>query len=254
MAAIRWTFPDGAHSDVLTAPLAGADSSNFSGGTATLSSDHVLAGMNTLSAQCINTGTGHLWFAKDGLSATSYAYDIYLYMTTRTGGNLYIGWAGACSSARSLGLQIGGSQNRVALADSTGQIWQSDGEAFPDNTWIRFSLFGTCDPAVGTGRVAWFAGHSTSPMGDSGLLTDLDTGASIDRIRIGGKAASSAVATGEVYIGSWAYDTVASDLIPPFGTPTPSGVWHQRSGGGWSPVTAQRRDTGAWQPVATQVQ
>ena len=216
MAVFRWNFPNGSNGDTLTAPLAGADTTNFSAGTPTLSNTHVLAGMNTLSARFTLDASGHLWYAKEGLSATSYAYDVYLYLTTRLGGMVYIGWAGLGSAARSLGVQIGGSQNRVGFNDGDGAIYSSGGEAFPDNTWIRFSVFGTCGAGTGTGRLVWYAGHSTMPMGDTGLLTNLNTQTSIDRIRIGGKAASGAVTGGELYIGSWAYDTAATGLIGPY--------------------------------------
>ena len=211
----RWNFPNGAHNEALTAPLAGADTTNFAGGTATLSNTQVLAGMNTLSAHFALTASGHLWYAKEGLSATSYAYDFYVYIATRVGANVYIGWAGASSSTRSLGIVIG-DQNNVVFNDGAGSIYSSSNEAFPDNTWIRFSVFGTCGAGTGTGQLAWYAGHSTTPMGDTGLLTNLNTQTSIDRIRIGGKAATSAVTTGELYIGSWAYDTAATGLIAPY--------------------------------------
>ena len=250
MAAIRWTFPDGAHSDVLTAPLAGADSSNFSGGTAMLSSDYVLAGMNMLSAKFNLTVNGHLWYAKEGLSATSYAYDLYMYQTIRTGGRVYIAWAGSSSSARSIGIFAGGLQNEISLNDSTGTVWSSSTEAFPDNTWIRFSVYCTCGAGTGTARLVWYHGHDTTPMGDTGLLTNLSTQTSIDRIRIGGKASISGITSGELYFASWAYDSAATGLIAPFSADS---QWNRRNGGVWTPLTANERDAGAWSVRTTNV-
>lgn len=248
MAVVRWNFPNGTNGNTLTAPLAGADTTNFAAGTPTLSSTQVLAGMNTLSARFTLDAGGHLWYAKEGLSATAYAYDFYLYLAARTGGTVYAGWAGLGSSGRSLGVIIGGSQNLVSLSDSTGTIYTSGVEAFPDNTWIRFSVFGTCGAGTGTGRLAWYAGHSTTPIGDTGLLTNLNTQTSIDRIRIGGKAASSSVTGGEMYFGSWAYDTAAAGLIGPYNVGI-SVAWLTMADGVWESVTARQRQSGSWQTL-----
>lgn len=247
MAVIRWTFPSGNNGDTLTAPLAGADTTNFAAGTPTLSNAQVLAGMNTLSARFTNDLGGHLWYAKESLSATAYAYDVYYYTAARANGVAYVAWAGLGSSGRSLGVIIGGSTNTISFNDSTGTIWTSGAESYPDNTWIRFSVYGTCGAGTGTGRLAWYAGHSTTPMGDTGLLTNISTQVSIDRIRIGSKAASSAVTGGEFYVGSWAYDPAATGLIPPFSSGTALIPW-LRSAGTWIPGSMRERDTGAWSP------
>lgn len=247
MAVIRWNFPNGNDGDTLTAPLAGADTTNFAAGTPTLSNVQTLSGMNTLSARFTLNAVGHLWYAKEGLSATSYAYDLYVYIVTRMGGNVYIGWAGLGSAPRSLGIVIG-AQNNVILNDGAGTVYSSGNEAFPDNAWIRFSVFGTCGAGTGTGRLAWYLGHDTTPLGDTGLLTNLSTQTSIDRIRIGGKAATSSVASGEVYIGSWAYDTTATELIGPYNAGV-SVAWLAMVDGAWASVTARKRQSGGWQPL-----
>lgn len=247
MAVIRWTFPSGNNGDTLTAPLAGADTENLIGGTAVLSNTQVMAGMNTLSAKFNLTVNGNLWYAKESLNATSYAFDCYMYQTVRTGARVYIAWAGSSSSARSIGIFAGGTQNEIALNDSTGNVWSSSAEAYPDNTWIRFSLYCTCGAGTGTARLAWYVGHSTIPIGDTGLLTNLNTQTSIDRIRMGGKASISGTTSGELYFGSWAYDTAATGLIPPFSSGTALIPW-LRSAGTWIPGSMRERDTGAWSP------
>lgn len=252
MAVIRWNFPDGAHNDTLTPVLAGADTVNLTGGSGILSNEQALAGGSGLSAKFSLVTTGHLWFAKEGLSATSYAYDVYLYISTRMGGDIYVGWAGASSSARSLGVIVSAT-NGLTLNDSAGAVWQGVGGALPDNTWIRIAVFGTCGVGTGTARVAWFLGHDTAPQEDSGLLSNLSTQASVNRIRIGGKAASSGVSAGVSYIGSWAYDTTATDLLAPYGADA-SAVWYRRDTGIWVSIAARQRVSGSWQTKSTHVQ
>lgn len=219
MAVVRWNFPNGSHNDSLTAALAGADTSNFTGGTAILSSDQFLSGVSTLSARFTTTLGGHFWVAREGLSATQYAYDIYVYISTRVGGTVYLAWAGASSSARSLGVIING-QNKISLNDSTATAaWEGAPEVLPDNTWVRISVWGNC--TTGEAQCAWYLGHSTTPVESSGLLTGLSIQSGIDRIRWGGKAASSSVVAGDIYFGSWAYDTTASGLLAPADTSGP---------------------------------
>lgn len=213
MAVIRWNFPNGSHNDTLTTTLAGADTLNFTGGAAILSSDQSLSGISSLSARFTSNLGGHFWVAKEGLATAQYAYDIYVYISTRVGGSVYLAWAGASSSARSLGILING-QNKLTLNDSTATVaWEGAPEVLPDNTWVRISVWGNC--TTGEARCAWYLGHSTTPSETSGLLTGLSIQAGIDRIRWGGKAASSTVTVGDIYFGSWAYDTAATGLIGP---------------------------------------
>ena len=69
MAITRWSFPNGVDGDTLTAPLAGADTVNFSG-VATLENDHPL-NPGGLGARLYSDVSGHQWFAKEGLSSKS---------------------------------------------------------------------------------------------------------------------------------------------------------------------------------------
>ena len=250
MAVIRWSFPNGTNNDTLTGPLAGGDTVDLTGGTAIISNEQSLAGVSSLSAKFDLTVGGSLWYAKESLTGTSYAYDFYLYITTTFGGTVSVGWAGASASARSLSVSIGGSQQRLNLNDSTGTIWQGAVAALPTNAWIRISVFGTCGVGTGTGRVAWYLGHSTTPQEDSGLLTNLSTQTSLNRIRIGGKATATSVVGGVCYFGSWAYDTAATGLIPPYTTGTSVTPW-LRGAGTWMPVSMRERDAGAWNPRNT---
>lgn len=212
MATIRWNFPNGTNSDPLTPALMGADTSNLAGGTAVLSNTQYLAGISSLSARFTTTASGHFWVAKEGLSVTQYAMDAYIYIATPVGGTVFILWAGASSSSRSLGVRLGPSQLELT-ADNT--VWQGGLNAVPASTWIRVSVWGDC--ATSEGRLAWYLGHDTVPQEDSGVLSGLVMQTGIDRIRVGGKAASSTVNVGDIYFGSWAYDTVASGLIGPAG-------------------------------------
>lgn len=247
MAVVRWNFPNGSNGDPLTAALAGADSENFTGGTATLSNDRSISGISSLSARFLLQEGGHFWVSKDGLSATSYAYDLYVNVATRLGGNVFVAWAGNGSAPRSLGVMFGGSQNTIGLRDSDGDIWSGTSGVIPDNTWIRISVFGTCGVGTGTAKLAWYYGSDTEPAEESPLLTGLNTQTSIDRIRIGGKAASSSIASGDIYIGSWAYDTSATDFIPPIGAESPAATWQRRQSGVWVPASVQMRTSGSWQ-------
>lgn len=255
MAVVRWNFPNGSSGDLLTPELAGADSMNFGdSGTPTLSNSYPIDGVGLLSARFSLDGGGHLWVARDGLSATSYAYQFYAYQDEGgPGGNVHMGWAGASSSARSLAVMMGGSQGRLQLYDSTGAVWSNDYSAnpVPVNQWVRVSVYGTCESAEGaadgTGRVAWYLGHDVTPQEESPLVTGLTTHTLIDRIRVGGKAASSSVVGGVVHIGSWAYDTAATGLIGPAVQSWQAASWQRRSAGGWGPMVVRKRQDGVWQ-------
>ena len=252
MATVRWNFPNGTNAEPLTAALAGASNSDFTGGNASISTDRSVSGAGGRSARFLLQASGALMVSREGISASSYAYDVYLNVSTRLGGNIYVGWAGATSSTRSTGIRFGGSLNNIALQDTTATaVWTGTAGMIPDNTWVRMSVFATCESfdgaADGTARLAWYLGSDTVPQEDSGLITGLSTRASIDRIRIGGKAASSSVATGEVYVGSWAYDTTATSLIPPIGAEAPVAAWQRRQAGAWVSANVQVRASGAWQ-------
>lgn len=250
MAVIRWNFPNGSNGDALTAPLAGGDTTGLVGGVATLSNEQYLAGVSSLSAKFDSTVGGSLWYAKEGLSSTSFAYDFYMYIETRLGGTVYVAWAGASALSRALGVMVGGSQNRLILRDGAADVWQGAANGLPDDAWVRVSVFGTCGVGTGTARVVSYLGHSTTPLEDSGLLTGLSTQTSIDRIRMGGKAATTSITGGVVYFGSWAYDTAATGLIGPYSAGT-TRQWYQRNAGAWAPVTAQKRESGSWSPKTT---
>lgn len=214
MAVTRWNFTDGADGEVLTPALAGADTSLTTGGVMTLSDDYpLIAGAKGVRVQ--GTQSGHVWWAKEGLSATSYAIDVYLYIPTGTAGpnGGYVIWAGASSSAASLRLDVFTDRTIRFRTGDVAIAWTSP-NAIPYDTHVRISVFVTCSPTTGTVRVQWFENGSSVPVDDSGTLTGLNTQASIDRIRVGAKAATASIIN-EFWINSWAYDPVATDLIPP---------------------------------------
>ena len=217
MAITRWSFPNGVDGDTLTAPLAGADTVNFSG-VATLENDHPL-NPGGLGARLYSDVSGHQWFAKEGLSSTSYAVDFYIYIPTAAPNvsvTTYFMWAGASSSLRSAGIQmVAARQLRINTSDVTPS-WTSG--VLPLDTMIRVSAFVTCSATTGTVRLAWYLGSNTTPQEDSGTITGLNTQANIDRIRIGPKAATTAGTT-EMWIASWAYDPVATGLLAPAAGP-----------------------------------
>lgn len=244
MAVIRWNFLSGSDGDPLTPALGGADNSSLGGGTAVISNAQSLAGLSSLSARFTITSGGNFWVAKEGLSATQFACDVYVYIATPVGGSVYILWTGASSSSRSVGVSLGPS--RLSLTAGTGQNWYGGLNAVPANTWIRVSLWGNC--ATGETRVAWYLGHDTTPQEDSGILTGFNLQAGIDRIRYGGKAASSGVDTGDLYFGSWAYDTAATDLLPPADN-SPSTNTYFKSGGVFSPATPMVKQGGVMSGV-----
>lgn len=216
MAVVRWNFPDGANSDSLTNALAGATANTIGGGVAEISTAQSLAEAGSgKSAHFVKSVTGHQWFMVDGLSTTAYAYDIYVYYVA-SASNVYLIWAGASSSARSTGVQINGTDH-FTLWHSGGEAWEGS-VAVPHDTWVRVSVYATCDGTVGTARIAWYLGSSTTPQEDSGTITNLNTQANIDRIRYGGSAASTSTTGTEVYVGSWAYDTSAAGLMLPIST------------------------------------
>jgi len=216
MAVTRWNFPSGSHGDTLTNTLAGADTVSFAGGTAALSNTQTLVG--SLSAHLTSTATGNLWWAKESLSATAWAADIYLYLVTTPGGNSYVIWAGNSSSVRSCGIVL--TTTRLLRVVDSANTTQWTSSAIPLNTWVRISLYATCHASAGTAVAAWYLGNDTTPQQTSGTLTALPTLASIDRIRVGLKAASAG-SGGQGFISSWAYDPAATGLIAPYTPPAP---------------------------------
>lgn len=216
MATIRWSFPDGSDGDSLTAALAGGDTTSLGGGVSTLSDDQTLIG--PLSAKMTGTASGHQWWAKEGLSSTAYSIDAYVYLTTAHSGQSYIMWAGSSSSARSAGIAMT-TGRLLRLIDSAGTVrWESS--AIPLNTWVRVSMYVTCHASTGTVSAAWYLGYDTTPQQSSGTIGSLNTLASIDRIRLGFKAATT-TATGEIFFSSWAYDPVATGFPTPYTPPAP---------------------------------
>ena len=253
MAVVRWNFPNGSNGDLLTPELAGADSVEAgSGSVPTISTDHPLAGVGDLSARFILDGdAGGTWVAKEGLAATSFAYDLYLYTPDSLGGSVYIGWAGMSSWQRSISVLMTGTQRIISLRHNINiDAWQGS-VAIPNNTWIRLSIYGTSETSEGagdgTGRVAWYLGHDVTPQEDSGLITGLETHPFIDRIRVGGKASPTSVTGGVLYMSSWAYDTEATGLIGPAVQAWQEASWQRRSSGVWGPMTIRKRESGAWQ-------
>lgn len=239
----RWLFPSGADGDTLTAPLAGADTIDLAGGTGTLSDDHSLTGTG-LSALMTGVDAGHQWWAVEGLTSTAYAVDAYLLLPASdppAGTNAYIIWGGASSSARSSGIQLRIDRTFRLLGNGSTVHWTSG--TLPTDTTIRISVYVTCSATTGTLRVQWFdlSISDSTPQGDSGTITGVDTQTSIDRIRIGRKAASVA-GTGAIYFMSWAYDVAATGLLAGW-TPTGSTTGTLAAG---TPATAVAVPTSAW--------
>lgn len=223
MAETRWSFPNGADSDTLTAALAGADTTSFTGGTAVLSNDYSLWD-DGLSALMTSTASGFLMFSKESLSMTSYAVDMLVYYPTGSlpAADNYILWTGSSSTSRAVSVMLRTAGTiRLASFDNTN-IYTSTG-TIPMDTKVRISLLVTCSDTTGTGRVQVFdwTDDPATPVIDSTLLTGLNTGTGADRIRVGRKAATGTDAANSNYVLSWAYDPVATDFIP---TPTEPAV------------------------------
>ena len=247
MATVRWNFPNGNNGDTLTAPLAGADTINMAGATADISTAQAIIG--TKSAHMVGTVTGHAWFAKESLSTTTVAADMYLYIAAELSASFNIIWCGSSSSVRSVGVRIQANRE-LQLVNSAGTtLWASS--IVPMATWVRISLYATINATTGTAVCEWYNGHDTSAQSSSGMLTNVNTGSTVDRIRVGLKS-TSVSGTGEIHIGSWAYDTAAAGLIPPYSTGT-SVNWRRRDTGVWTPVSPRERDSGSWSARSTVV-
>ena len=211
MAVIRWNFPDGNDTDTLTAVLAGADTMNVTGGPAAISTTQAIIGAR--SAYMLSNASGHIWFAKESLSTTTVAVDMYLYVANTPSAEFYQIWCGSSSSTRSIGVRMLPNRTLRLSGNTATALWTSS--AIPLATWVRISLYATIDTTAGTAVLEWYNAHDTTPQSSSGTLTGLNTGTIVDRIRVGFKAAS-ANGTGDGYIGSWAYDTAATGLIEPY--------------------------------------
>lgn len=247
MAVIRWNFPDGNNGETLTAPLAGADTIDMVGATAEISTAQAIIG--TKSAHMVGTVTGFAWFAKQSLSTTTVAVDMYLYIVAAPSTSFYQIWCGSSSSVRSVGVRLQPNRTIELVGGAVTTLWTST--AIPLATWVRISLYATTDATTGTALLEWYNGHSMTAQSSSGTLTGLNTGTTIDRIRVGLKGANVS-GTGETHIGSWAYDTAATGLIPPYSTGT-SVNWRRRSAGSWTPVSPRERDSGSWSARSTVV-
>lgn len=217
MAATRWNFPSGSNGDTITPTLAGSTAVNFAGATATLSNAQTLIG--PLSGRILGSAAGQGYIEQTGLTgATAWAADMYLYLDAAHGATSYLIWGGSSSSTRSCGVHITTGRLLRIIDNSGATKWEST--ALPLDTWVRVSLYVTCNATTGTAELAWYLGYDTTPQQTSGTVTGCNTGASIDRIRVGLKATSTA-AGGDVYISSWAYDPAATGLITPYTPPAP---------------------------------
>ena len=254
MAVVRWNFPNGSNGEVLTNALTGTNHNSLDGGTYELSTAQSYAALGSgKSAHFIKSATGAQYLGVSGLSATSFAFDVYVYMVAKTSGT-YIIWSGASSSLRAIALQYNPSGN-LTMIHGTGvtPVWTST-TVIPLNTWVRYSVYLTCDPTVGTARVQWYdlSVSDTTPVEDSGTVSSLNTQSVIDRVRFGGSAASTSQIGQELYFSSWAYDTAATGLMPPYSAGTPAN-WRLRNAGAWTPVSARERESGAWSARTTNI-
>ena len=241
MAVIRWNFPNGNDTDALTPALAGADTTNVTGGPATISTTQAIIG--TRSTYMLSNATGHIWFAKESLSTTTVAVDMYLYIATAPSAEFYQIWCGSSSSTRSVGIRMLPDRTLRLSDNASTSLWTSS--AIPLASWVRISLYATINATTGTALAEWYNGHSTTAQSSSGTLTGLNTGTNVDRIRVGFKAAS-ATGTGDGYVGSWAYDTAATGLIAPYSAGT-AVTTRRRDAGAWTTLAPQLRVAGTWQ-------
>lgn len=214
MVAVRRFFDTGNHGDTVTAALAKSDTINFSGGTATLT--NLYSYITPLAAKLTGTVAGHLWFAEEGMNATRFAADAYIYVTANPSATFYIMWSGNSSAQRSLGIRMTATRTLLVTDDTGTSLYTSS--AIPLNTWVRLSFDLTCHTTAGAATFAWYLGHDVTPQQTWSSSSGLATRTHIDRMRWGTKAATTS-GTGEIIWGSYALDETSTGLIPPWTPP-----------------------------------
>lgn len=217
MAQTRFSFPTGAGGDAATGANTGSSFVVVTGGTLAISTAQAVIGTRSLLMTATST-SGACYITKQGLASTAMATDYYLYLTAAPSAAQQIIFYGAGSSQR-VSLELNADRTVTIRDDAYAAAWTST-YVIPLNTWVRVALYAVASSTVGQVRAAVFLGNSTTPTsgGDSGLLTNKNTGADAwTDLRLGMKCATG-TATGTGYMGSWAYDDAATGLTAPYST------------------------------------
>ncbi len=221
MALTRWGFESGANGDNLNGVNANADFPVVTGGTAVISTAHTIEG--TRSALLTATTTsGAVYFQKTVPTTSQLAVDTFIYITTLPTVEVGVVWLGA-GATRQVHVSAM-NDGRIRLRDASGgggaTLWTST-QTMSLNTWYRIAIYTTPNATTGTVRAALYAGGSSSPIADSTLLTNVNTGATqFETVRIGTKV-STGTTEFIAYFDNYGYDSAATDL-PAVGGSGPS--------------------------------
>ena len=222
MSVIRWGFESGNNGDVLDTTNTGSDLVSATAGTATISTAQKMHGTRSMLFTG-DTNNGVVFFRKDITATTQLGADVYLYVTSAPTGEVGVIWAGN-GSTRQVHVSLSNTMI-LRIRDGGGSggasIWSS-ATAVPLNTWVRISMLCTPSATTGTVRAAVYLGDSTTAQIDSGLITNINTGANpFTTLRIGVKPSTTTVAM-TAYLDDWAYDVSATALLPPYGAAQPT--------------------------------
>lgn len=222
MSVERWGFELGSDGEVLGSSNANADYVVFTGGTGVISTTRAMHG--TRSALLTgNSTSGGMYIYKTFAATSTLGADTYIYITAAPSSELTLLWMGD-GSTRGISLGIADTMAlriRNGAGGGGASVWTSS-TTLSLNTWYRISLVASPGTTTGTVRAAYYAGDATTPIADSGLLTNQNTGAEpYTAIRLGVKA-NTTTFTMTANFDDWAYDTEAVALLPPYGTAQPT--------------------------------
>jgi hypothetical protein len=184
-------------------------------------------------AQAAHGGVAFRWVGAASTDAGSVAYGISgatmavstyfrLSDTTQPGSLLYrLGVSGVSDGAAQV-FWSGGAGN-LNLRSRSVTHWTSP-SPLPENQWIRVELYATAGSSTTTGslRLAYYLGDSTTPTGDSGLITGINVAEAVgafNEITVGKSSL-------QAYVGDFYWDSIqvrtgadATGLIGPWPVP-----------------------------------
>lgn len=169
---------DGAQITVANSGGASGDAFTALNATVFFTTDQKMHGASAAEAIGDNLAAGSRWAITD---ATKIAMRIYAYIGGTQGGDLDFLRASVSPDTGGVILRSTATK-QLRIHSSTGGAALWTGTAtLPDTQWLRFELY--CDTGTsattGTVRGAVYAGDSTTPLDDSGVITGVNTGAGV---------------------------------------------------------------------------